>query len=221
MLYLISAIAYCEQLIAVRDRKPGSMLENINTALFALTNATPASPPWIIELATLVARDIILLIPLLTIALWLWLPHLRQLVFKITLALVISLTLSALFGVLFPHERPFAAGTGYQFLHHAPDNSFPSNHGTISFTFALAFLFWHRLWSGGVLIAIAIAIAWSRIYLGVHWPLDMLGGLLTGLCSCLSTRLLWPVCGSALYSSLQNLYRSCFSSLIRKGWIRD
>jgi membrane-associated phospholipid phosphatase len=114
------------------------------------------------------------------------------------LALAISLSLSWIFGLLFPHERPFAAGVGYQFLHHAPNNSFPSNHGTISFTFALAFLFWHRLWSGIALLATAAAIAWSRVYLGVHWPLDMLGGLLTGMCGCLAAGLLWQAGGACI-----------------------
>ncbi|MGX2008982.1 undecaprenyl-diphosphate phosphatase, partial [Enterobacter asburiae] len=122
------------------------MLENINDALFVLINATPASPSWVIALATFIAKEVILIVPLLTAALWLWGPNQRQLVFKVLLALAISLSLSWIFGLLFPHERPFAAGVGYQFLHHAPNNSFPSNHGTISFTFALAFLFWHRLW---------------------------------------------------------------------------
>lgn len=92
---------------------------------------------------------------------------------------------------VFPHERPFAAGVGYNFLHHSPNNSFPSNHGTICFTFALAFMFWHRLWSGALLIAVACAIAWARVYLGVHWPMDMLGGLLTAMIACLSAQLLW------------------------------
>ncbi len=35
------------------------MLENINYALFALLNATPASPQWAIEMAIFIAKDLI------------------------------------------------------------------------------------------------------------------------------------------------------------------
>ncbi|QLA34555.1 undecaprenyl-diphosphate phosphatase [Klebsiella pneumoniae] len=195
------------------------MLENINYALFALLNATPASPQWAIEMAIFIAKDLILIVPLLVVTLWLWGPAQRQMVFKLMLALTISLTVSWAIGHLYPHDRPFVAGVGYNFLHHAADDSFPSDHGTVSFTFALAFLFWHRLWSGALLMAIAAAIAWSRVYLGVHWPLDMVGGLLAGMCGCLGAALIWHTFGPALYHQLQRLYRLCFSLPIRKGWV--
>ena len=70
------------------------------------------------------------------------------------------------------------------------------------------------------LMAIAAAIAWSRVYLGVHWPLDMVGGLLAGMCGCLGAALIWHTFGPALYHQLQRLYRLCFSLPIRKGWVR-
>ncbi len=196
------------------------MLENINYALFALINATPASSWWVIEVATFIAKDLIIIVPLLVVALWLWGPNQRQLVFKVMLALALSLSISWVIGHLFPHDRPFVDGVGYNFLHHAADDSFPSDHGTVIFTFALAFLFWHRVWSGVLLLVIASAIAWSRVYLGVHWPLDMLGGLLAGMCGCLGAQLLWQSGGHGLYQWLQRLYRLCFSLPIRKGWVR-
>ena len=201
------------------------MLENLNYQLFYLINATPASPEWTIDFATFLAKDLISIVPALAAILWLGGPRSqvkaqRQLVITVAMALGVSVLLSYILGHAFPHDRPFVDHVGYTFLHHAPDDSFPSDHGTVIFTFALAFLFWHRLWSGALLMAIAAAIAWSRVYLGVHWPLDMVGGLLAGMCGCLGAALIWHTFGPALYHQLQRLYRLCFSLPIRKGWVR-
>ena len=72
------------------------------------------------------------------------------------------------------------------------------------------FLCWHRLWSGSLLMVLAVVIAWSRVYLGVHWPLDMLGGLLAGMIGCLSAQIIWQAMGHKLYQRLQSWYRFCF-----------
>lgn len=202
------------------------MLEQLNYGLFYLINATPASPEWMIDIATFFAKDLISIVPVLAVILWLWGPRnqviaQRQLVIKVAMALAVSVLMSFALGHLFPHDRPFVAHAGYTFLHHAPDDSFPSDHGTVIFTFALAFLFWHRLWSGALLMVVAAAIAWSRVYLGVHWPLDMVGGFLVGLMGCVSAAILWSLFGQALYRGISHLYRILFAIPIRKGWVRD
>ncbi|WP_075181602.1 undecaprenyl-diphosphate phosphatase [Pantoea sp. 1.19] len=201
-------------------------MEALNQKLFLWINATPDSPGWLIALATFIARDAIAIVPMLIAALWLWgtrhrLNAQRELVLKTAIALVYALLISWCLGSLFPHPRPFVAGIGHQFLSHAPDYSYPSDHGTTMFTVALAFLCWHRLWSGLTLLAVAIAIAWSRIYLGVHWPLDMLGGLLVGMLGCLFAQVVWLFGGTRLLRLISSCYRTLFSLLIRKGWVKE
>lgn len=202
------------------------MIERLNRELFLLMNATADSQAWAIQFATWLARDLIFIVSLLALVLWLWdsrraVPQQRVLVMKVTLAIALSLALSWLLGQLFLHPRPFVEGLGLNLLHHAPDESWPSDHDTVIFTFALAFLYWHRLWSGAVMMVIACAIAWSRVYLGVHWPLDMLGSLLVGMVACLSVDILWSYIGARCQALMLRAWRVCFAIPIRKGWVRD
>lgn len=63
------------------------------------------------------------------------------------------------------------------------DASFPSGHTTASFAAALALAaFYPRTGFGALLLA--VLIAWSRLFLFVHWPTDVAAGMLIGaLCA--------------------------------------
>ncbi|KAF3886138.1 MULTISPECIES: phosphatase PAP2 family protein [Nostocales] len=66
------------------------------------------------------------------------------------------------------------------------DFSFPSGHSMMTMTLVatLVVLTWGTLWSWAVLIAgsfFVIAIGWTRLYLGVHFPSDILAGWMVSI----------------------------------------
>jgi undecaprenyl-diphosphatase len=67
-------------------------------------------------------------------------------------------------------------------------NSFPSGHTTAAFAFALAL--WPmvpRRWMAWAALAAAVLMAFSRLYVGVHYPSDVFTGALIGcLSACLA-----------------------------------
>ncbi len=60
------------------------------------------------------------------------------------------------------------------------DFSFPSGHTTASFEGATVILMWNRKW-GIAACVLAVLIAFSRMYLYVHYPTDILCGLILGV----------------------------------------
>ena len=76
--------------------------------------------------------------------------------------------------------RPFAVNTAVELIIPPPlDASFPSGHTAASFAAVFALrASGSPLWKPA--LAVAAAIAFSRLYLYVHWPSDVLGGALLG-----------------------------------------
>ena len=77
--------------------------------------------------------------------------------------------------------RPCDVNTAVQLLISRPtDYSFPSGHTAASFT-AVAALYFSGdkvIWKSSLILA--ILIAFSRMYLYVHYPTDILGGIIVG-----------------------------------------
>ena len=61
--------------------------------------------------------------------------------------------------------------------------SMPSNHAVNAFAFAGVFWFFRRGFLGSLFILLAAAVGVSRVYVGVHYPFDVVAGAALGLFS--------------------------------------
>ena len=113
---------------------------------------------------------------------WLWT--------RVGAAILIAESISGALKELFERDRPAVADPDPETLVELPATfSFPSGHATVSFacatTLALAV---PRL--AVPLYALAVLISFSRVYVGVHYPLDVLAGALLGVGIAIALRML-------------------------------
>ena len=195
-------------------------LEAFNRALFLSINATPATPQWQIDVALAVANDLIYLIPVLLAASWLFgAREQRAVAVRACCVTLLALGFNQLIGLAWTHPRPFMIGLGHTFVEHAPDSSFPSDHGTVFAGVAVTFLL-GGLRRRGLLVAVAgVAIAWARVCVGVHFPLDMVGAVGVAVVAYGFVTPLWTLAGDPLMQLLIALYRKILSWPISRGWL--
>ena len=93
---------------------------------------------------------------------------------------------------LVARPRPWTEVAGLVPLVLEESFSFPSGHTTAAFAFAGAMLFapLKSGWGRTAAVVLAVCMGLSRLYVGVHYPTDVLGGMLVGLgCAWLAAKL--------------------------------
>lgn len=83
--------------------------------------------------------------------------------------------------------RPFADLSFQPLINHESFFSFPSSHTTFYFTIAIAVLYLNRKWGTRIFAGVLI-LGLARVFCGVHWPLDILGGLVVAFIGVFAAR---------------------------------
>lgn len=77
--------------------------------------------------------------------------------------------------------RPFVTHPHAELLiKHANDAGFPSDHATGAFALAMGLWLYDRV-IGGVALVLAAIVAFARVYVGAHYPSDVVAGALLGI----------------------------------------
>ncbi|MCY8004052.1 undecaprenyl-diphosphatase [Bacillus haynesii] len=93
---------------------------------------------------------------------------------------ILGLAANYLLSLVYYEPRPFVAHHVDVLIHHAADASFPSDHTTGALAISIAFWLYHRK-IGSCLIAFGLLTGFSRIWVGHHYPVDVLGSILVAL----------------------------------------
>ena len=196
-------------------------LSELNLTLFSWINASPEASNTSIHFAIFIAND--LLYCMILLFAWFWLRgnyDTKKQILKAFIFTSIAILISQCISHVYYHPRPFVMEVGRTLIYHAPNGSFPSDHMLIFSSIAFSYLFSAQRKVGAFLLIMAWLVAWSRVYLGVHFPLDMLGAFLLAFALNFFGLKLWNLYKDKIMQWALTIHFYLFKPLIQKGYIK-
>jgi undecaprenyl-diphosphatase len=152
---------------------------------FRVVNDFARDTTWLHGFLEFVAKDGIFLLGLVLLAGW-WIgrradsPRRVALAVWSALAALVAVALVQPISSAADEQRPFVALPHVlQLISHANDAGFPSDHATAAGAVAAGLFF--VSWRLGLVATLwAVLVAFSRVYVGVHFPQDVAAGLALG-----------------------------------------
>ncbi len=108
-------------------------------------------------------------------------PPIRHTALVAGLSFLVALAINFLIGLFIHRIRPNDAGITHALIMISPDWSFPSDHSATSIAIASALWFQDHKKMASVLLAASLTICVSRVFVGVHYVSDVIGGAIIGV----------------------------------------
>jgi undecaprenyl-diphosphatase len=168
---------------------------SLNRAIFIALNGPLDCSATLVMVIEVLAKSPVLVAPTIVVVLWLLATRAaRAALLATALAAILAQGVNLAGGTVVYDPRPFMVHVGHTFLTHAADNGFPSDHVTLVWTLGGALIATGASPQlGWVVVVYGFAVAWSRIWLGVHFPLDMVGSAAVALLVSMTARLVLPL----------------------------
>ena len=205
---ILAMVGQCVACDQSRWHIGSASMSELNQTLFLLINASAHPPAWLIVCAAALADTPPMVAPLLVVALWVWgRPERRGALIAVSCAVIVAQGVNLALGLIWFDPRPFMVPTGNTLVAHAADNGFPSDHVTLLWTLGLGLWLAGRAprW-GGAVCFYGLAVAWARIWLGIHSPEDILGSATVGIVMGLGARAITPAVERSLLGVADRLY---------------
>lgn len=178
-----------------------------NLTLFHLINASAAPNGAIV----LMAKGLAVFTPWIAVGILLlyWFrrtPEIRRSLMIAGVALGFALAVNFSLASAMYEPRPFVLGIGNTLLVHGPETSFPSDHATFLWSLGFGLLMSRSLPVLGIFVCVlGGATAWARVYLGVHFPLDMAASFIISLIAAVLARALAGKLEGVLFQPVERL----------------
>lgn len=191
------------------------MLATLNHHLFLAVNASAQPDPLTVAIAAFAASWLVYGAAALVPVLWVrGRQDRRGALLATVLGVSAALAMNQLLGLLWYEPRPFMVGLGHTLVFHVVENSFPSDHATFLWSLGFGLITTGAARGWGVLVCVCgLLVAWARIYLGLHFPIDMAISLSVGLAAGGIARAALPGSERWLYPAAHRTYEVTLRSL--------